>query len=66
MADSLLLLRIDALETAPRFASAIADLADVLRTGDVARVDPLLARARRELAGAPLSRESLGSWGFVP
>ena len=60
--DSLLLLRVESLADAPRFADALGDAATALRRGDARRAGDALARARRELAGAPVVADSLGSW----
>ena len=59
--DSLLLLRIDALATAPAFASALGAAVEALRTGRDAT--EALARARRVAAGEPQVRPSLPAWG---
>jgi hypothetical protein len=64
--DSLLLLRIEVLgENAP-FAAALQDAASAMRAGKSADATSALARARRALAGAPVSRDSLSRWGFLP
>ena len=65
-ADSLLLLRIDALADAPTFASALADAAAAVRRGDGAAATNALARARRVLVGSPVARDSLSRWGIIP
>jgi uncharacterized protein DUF4175 len=64
--DSLLLLRIDALDVEPRFATALNDLVSVLRRGQSAQVPRLSALARRSLDGAPRVRDSLGTWSVAP
>jgi hypothetical protein len=64
--DSLLLLRIDALADAPAFAAALGDAAQAMRAGKGDAATAALARARRALAGAPITRDSLGRWGIVP
>jgi hypothetical protein len=61
--DTLMLLRIDALDGAPRFAAVVSELTDALRRGRGDAVPAIVARARRELAGAPVVRDSLGTWG---
>lgn len=59
--DSLMLLRIDVLDTAPGSAAALGEVITALREGgDVA---PSLARARHVLAGGPRSDTTLRSWG---
>jgi hypothetical protein len=64
--DSLLLLRIEVLgENAP-FAAALQDAASAMRARKSADATSALARARRALAGAPVSRDSLSRWGFLP
>ena len=65
-ADSLLLLRVDALADAPAFASALGDAAAAVRRGDGAAATDALARARRALVGAPIVRDSLSRWGIIP
>ena len=64
--DSLLVLRIDALTDEPRFAAALGDAADAMRRGKGDEAASDLARARRALAGAPVSRDSLSRWSIVP
>ena len=65
-ADSLLLLRIDALTGAPAFAAALGDAAQAMRAGKGDVATAALARARRALAGVPVVHDSLGRWGIVP
>jgi hypothetical protein len=65
-ADSLLLVRIDALGDAPSFAAALSDAVSAIRAGKGDAATAALARARRALAGAPVVRDSLGRWGIVP
>jgi hypothetical protein len=64
--DSLLILRIEALTDAPAFAAALSDAANAMRRGKGAAATEALARARRSLAGAPITRDSLGRWGVIP
>ena len=59
--DSLVLLRIDAIATAPALAAAIGEAVEALRTGRDATA--ALAKARRAAAGEPASRASLPAWG---
>jgi hypothetical protein len=64
--DSLLVLRIDALDRNPSFAAALGDAVTAMRqrrSDDAARA---LRNARRVLSGAPLSHDSLSRWGIVP
>jgi hypothetical protein len=65
-ADSLLLLRIDALTDNPAFAAALGDAATALRRGKGDDATLALTRARRALSGAPIARDSLARWGLVP
>jgi hypothetical protein len=64
--DSLLVLRIDALNEAPAFAAALSDAAAAMRRGDAGAATTALARARRALVGAPAARDTLSRWGIVP
>lgn len=64
VADSLQLLRIDALATEPRFAAALGDAVTALRAGHDATGE--LVRARRLLAGGGRSRAGLALWDFGP
>jgi hypothetical protein len=64
--DSLLILRIDALTDAPAFAAALGDAANAMRRGNKTAATEALAHARRLLAGAPITRDSLTRWGIVP
>ncbi|HEY9227527.1 MAG TPA: hypothetical protein VIP11_12810, partial [Gemmatimonadaceae bacterium] len=65
-ADSLLILRIDALGEAPAFAAALSDAVNAMRAGKSDDATQALVRARRALAGAPVARDSLSRWGIVP
>ena len=65
-ADSLLVLRIDALTDAPAVAAALSDAAKAIRASNSAEATQALARARRALAGAPVARDTLSRWGIVP
>jgi len=64
--DSLLLLRIEVLGENAAFASALQQAAGAMRAGKSADATSALARARRALAGVPVSRDSLSRWGFLP
>jgi hypothetical protein len=65
-ADSLLLLRLDALTGAPAFAGALGEAARAIRAGNGDAATAALARARRALAGPTIVRDSLGRWSVVP
>lgn len=65
-ADSLLVLRIDALADAPAFAAALGDAANALRRGKSDEAALALARARRALAATPAAQDSIARWGIVP
>jgi hypothetical protein len=65
-ADSLLLMRVDALTDAPALATALDDAARALRKRDNAAIGLTLVRVRRALLGAPLQRAGLGSWLGAP
>jgi hypothetical protein len=62
--DSLQLLRIDALETEPRFAAALGEAVTALRTGQDAT--GALIRARRLLAGPLQAASGLEAWDLAP
>lgn len=64
--DSLLVLRIDALADAPGFAAALHDAAAAMRAGHAETAAAALVRARRLLAGVPITRDSIARWGIVP
>jgi hypothetical protein len=65
-ADSLLILRIDALADNPAFATALSDAAAAVKRGRGAGASSALARARRALSGSSVARDSLPRWGIVP
>lgn len=65
-ADSLQVLRIDALTDAPAVAAALSDAAKAIRAGKGDDATQALARARRALAGSPIARDTLSRWGIVP
>lgn len=65
-ADSLLLMRIDALTEAPAFAAALGDAAAALRRSDGRAATDALSRARRALAGSSATQDTLSRWGIVP
>jgi hypothetical protein len=62
--DSLQLLRIDALETQPRFAAALGEAVTALRNGRDA-TGPLIS-ARRLLAGPLRQTPGLSAWDMIP
>ena len=64
VADSLQILRIDALENEPRFAAALGNVVAALRSGSDATAS--LIQARRILAGRLASTPGLPSWGTAP
>ena len=65
-ADSLMLMRVDALVDAPQLAAALDVAARALRTRDTAAVPLAWARVRRSLGGAPEQRAGIGSWLGAP
>lgn len=58
--DSLMLLRIDVLESSPAGAAAVGELVAALRQGREAA--PMLARTREVIAGPPRSDGAMGAW----
>ena len=65
-ADSLLLMRVEALGDAPPLASALDDAARALRTRDNAGIPLAWTRVRRALAGAPVQRPGVPLWSGAP
>jgi hypothetical protein len=65
-ADSLLVMRVDALVDAPALAAALDDAVRALRRGDSTRIGLTWARVRRSLGGEPRKRDSLPAWGGAP
>lgn len=65
-ADSLLMMRVDALGDSPQLASALDEAAKVLRQHDSAAIPLAWARVRRTLGGAPASRGGVAPWLGVP
>lgn len=59
--DSLMLLRIEVLDTAPASAAALGELIALLREGRDHAAS--LARARNLLAGPPHGESTMGAWG---
>lgn len=64
-ADSLLLMRVDALSDDPALARALDDAARAIRRDGVAAGAVALARVRRVLAG-PVVQRALSPWGGAP
>jgi hypothetical protein len=65
-ADTLLVMRVEALEDAPSLAAALDEAARALRKGDAGAVSLAWFRVRRALGPAPERRASLGLWGGAP
>ena len=65
-ADSLLVMRVDALGDAPALAAALDSAARVTRHGTADDVALAWARVRRALGGAPMRRDSLPAWEGAP
>lgn len=65
-ADSLLLLRVEALSDAPALASALDEAAQLLRRGEVARIPLAWMRVRRLLGGEPVRRAGVSPWLGAP
>ncbi|MEP6729578.1 MAG: hypothetical protein ABJE10_03015 [bacterium] len=65
-ADSLLLMRVDALGTAPTLAAALDDAARALRKRDAASVQQAWTRVRRTLGGEPVQRTGVPAWQGAP
>ncbi len=61
-ADSLLVMRVEALENAPVLAAALDDAARTVRRGDRATVALAWARLRRVVAGVPTRQDALPVW----
>jgi hypothetical protein len=59
--DSLMLLRVELLDSSPAGAAALGDVVATLRVGG--EVAPAVARARSVLAGPPRSHGALRPWG---
>lgn len=65
-ADSLLVMRVDALGDSPALALALDDAARVLRRRDTAGIPLAWARVRRALGGVPAVRAGIAPWLGVP
>ena len=65
-ADSLLLMRVDALGDSPLLAAALDDAARALRKRDTAAIPLAWTRVRRALGGAPDQRAGVAPWVGTP
>jgi hypothetical protein len=65
-ADSLLLMRVDALGDAPALAAALDDAARALRKRDNANIELAWIRVRRALGGEPVRRTGVAAWEGAP
>jgi hypothetical protein len=65
-ADSLLLMRVDALGDAPTLACALDDAARALRKRDNANIELAWIRVRRALGGQPVQRAGVSVWEGAP
>ncbi|MEO8335269.1 MAG: hypothetical protein ABI664_09860 [bacterium] len=65
-ADSLLLMRVDALGDAPTLAAALDDAARALRKRDNATIELAWMRVRRALGGQPVQRTGVSVWEGAP
>lgn len=65
-ADTLLVMRVGALDDDPALAAALDDAARTVRRGDARAIGLAWTRVRRALGGAPVARESLPAWGGAP
>ena len=65
-ADSLLLMRVDALGDAPLLAATLDDAARALRKRDTAAIPLAWTRVRRALDGVPAQRAGVATWLGTP
>jgi hypothetical protein len=65
-ADTLLVMRVSALETEPVLAAALDSAARTIRRGDAGAIALAWTRLRRALGGAPVMRGSLPAWEGAP
>ena len=65
-ADSLLVMRVDALGDAPQLAAVLDEAARALRNRDNATIPLVWARVRRALGGSPEQRAGVASWLLTP
>jgi hypothetical protein len=61
--DSLMLLRVELLDSSPAGAAALGEVVSMLREGR--EIAPAIARARSVLAGPPRSHGAMRPWGGV-
>ena len=61
-ADSLLLMRVDALTDAPALAAALDEAARALRKHDNAAIPVAWMRVRRSLGDPPVQRAGVAAW----
>ncbi len=64
-ADSLAMMRVDALTDAPRLAAALDAAARAIRNRDGANIPLAWARVRRALSGFPVQRAGVSQWGAL-
>ncbi len=65
-ADTLLVMRVGALEDAPALAAALDDAARTVRRGDARAIALVWTRVRRALGGAPVVRGTIPAWSGAP
>ena len=65
-ADTLLVMRVGALEDAPALAAVLDDAARTIRRGDAGAIALAWTRVRRALGGVPIARGSLPAWSGAP
>jgi hypothetical protein len=65
-ADTLLVMRVGALEDAPTLAAALDDAARTVRRGNADAIALAWTRVRRALGGAPVARGSVPAWSGAP
>ena len=65
-ADTLLVMRVSALEDAPALAAALDDAVRTVRRGDARAIALAWTRVRRALGGAPVVRGTIPAWSGAP
>ena len=65
-ADTLLVMRVGALEDAPALAAALDGAARTVRRGDARAIALAWTRVRRALGGAPVVRGTIPPWSGAP
>ena len=65
-ADTLLVMRVGALEDAPALAAALDDAARTVRRGDARAIALAWTRVRRALGSAPVVRGAIPAWSGTP